>query len=228
MQLKFDRYLAEFIGTFFLVFTIGLNVLQNTALAPVSIGSMLMVLVFATGSISGAHFNPAVTLGILATQGKSKDALTLYDAFFYCITHCFASFFAGMLYYWILGATFTFQPGHGFTAVDAIAAELLFTAALVYVVLSTATTMEDKNNNYFGLAIGFTLMSAAFAIGDISGCCLNPAVAFGVMMSNHHHTGGGLEYFMMYTTVPLVGALLAAGLFRLVRRAEYTQRGQLP
>jgi len=221
-----SAYMSEFIGTYFLVFTIGMNVLQNTALAPISIGAILMVLVFATGPVSGAHFNPAVTLGVLVSQpriekGKSSNLISGADAGIYMLVQCLAAFLGGMMYYWVLGATFTFQPGVGFTVYDAILAELLFTTALVFVILNTASSKQDEGNNYFGLAIGFTLMSAAFAIGGVSGCCLNPAVAFGVMLSNVVHTGTGGKYFLLYTIVPFLGGIFGAILFRIVRAAEY-------
>jgi len=221
VELKLESYVSEFIGTFFLVFTVGMNVLQNTALAPVSIGAILMVLVFATGSVSGAHFNPAVTLGVLASQPGRANQIKVVDALIYVAVHIAASLLAGFMYYWVLGATFTFQPGAGYSAVDAGMAELLFTTALVFVVLNTATTQQDNHNQYYGLCIGFTLMAAAFAIGSVSGCCLNPAVAFGVMVTNHYHTGTGMKYLLLYLVVPCVGALLAAVLFRIVRMAEY-------
>jgi aquaporin Z len=230
-ELKVESYVSEFIGTFFLVFTIGMNVLQNTALAPVSIGSILMVMVFATGSVSGAHFNPAVTLGVLCSQPRSSSKDTQIDvvsALIYIVVHMLGSLFAGFMYYWVLGATFTFQPGTGYGVVDAAMAELLFTTALVFVVLNTATTQQDNHNQYYGLAIGFTLMSAAFAVGSVSGCCLNPAVAFGVMFSHYYHTGTGLKYFLLYMIIPCVGAMLAATLFRIVRRAEYRSARELP
>jgi aquaporin Z len=228
-ELKLESYVSEFIGTFFLVFTIGLNVLQNTALAPVSIGAILMVMVFATGSVSGAHFNPAVTLGVLASQSKDRKLIGPLDAVVYCLVHLAAALLAGFMYYWVLGATFTFQPGTGYNVMDAALAELLFTTALVFVVLNTATTQQDSSNQYYGLAIGFTLMSAAFAVGAVSGCALNPAVAFGVMASNYYHTGTGMKYFLLYMIVPFAGSLLAAGLFRVVRQAEYQKaRNELP
>merc|ERR1719498_2350703 len=105
--------------------------------------------------------------------------------------------------------------------VDAVLVEIMFTCALVFVVLSVATTMQDTNNHYYGLAIGFTVLSAAFACGGISGCSLNPAVTFGVMISHLIATGGGMQYFLLYFVCPFVGAALAAGCFMVVRRAEY-------
>merc|ERR1719398_697035 len=102
------------------------------------------------------------------------------------------------MYYLVLGATFTLHPGSGYGDLDAVVVEILFTAALVFVVLNVATTSQDTNNHYYGLAIGFTVMAAAFACGSISGCSLNPAVTFGVMVSNMIHTGTGLSYFPLY------------------------------
>jgi len=215
-----ESYVSEFIGTFFLVFTVGLNVLQNTTLAPLSIGSILMVMIFATGSVSGAHFNPAVTCGILLS---GRNQITMVDAAVYTVVQLLGGLCAGLMYYWVMGATFTMHPGAGYGAIDAIIVEVLFTAALVFVVLNVATTKQDSNNYYYGLAIGFTVMSAAFACGSISGCSLNPAVTFGVMITNLIHTGGGMGYFALYFCSPLVGAVAAVGLFRAIRTAEYAK-----
>lgn len=215
--------MSEFVGTFFLVLTVGLNVLQNAALAPVAIGSILMVMIFATGSVSGGHFNPAVTLGVVLCGPKAN--LNHAVAGVYVIVQIFAGFIASMVYYGILGATFTLAPGPGYSAIDAAVAETLFTAALVFVVLNVAVSTQSEGNHYYGLAIGFTVMSAAFAIGGISGCSLNPAVTFGVMLSHAVHAGGsGLGYFPLYFLAPLLGSVIGAGLFRVVRGAEFRKR----
>lgn len=220
MERLSEAWFSEFFGTFFLVLTVGFNVLQNAVLAPVAIGSILMVMIFATGSVSGAHFNPAVTVGLLAS---GRQQIHPVDACFYIAAQIAGAVTAGAIYWWVLGATFTLAPGEaaGYTWVDALICEILFTAALVFVVLNVATTSEDANNQYFGLAIGFTVMSSAFAIGKISGCSLNPAVTTGVMLTHLFHMGAGLTYFALYLCGPLLGALLAAGLFRAVRGAEY-------
>merc|ERR1719217_994974 len=168
--------------------------------------------------MSGAHFNPAVTVGVLA---GGRQQIHPVDACFYIAAQILGALTAGAVYWWVLGATFTLQPGAKFGWIDAVVAEILFTAALVFVVLNVATTAEDANNQYFGLAIGFTVMSAAFAIGGISGCSLNPAVTFGVMISNVIATGGGMQFFLLYFFCPFIGGALAAGFFMIVRRAEY-------
>lgn len=219
-----EAYISEFVGTFFLVLTIGFNVLQNTALAPVSIGCILMAMIFATGKVSGGHFNPAVTLGVYCRGDQIDQA----SALGYVAAQLLGGLCAGMVYFSILGSTFTFGPGvgHGLAAVCIV--ETLFTAALVFVVLSVATTQQDKGNWYFGLAIGFTVMSAAFAIGPISGCSLNPAVTVGVLFSNFVHTGYlRISILLVYTVAPIFGSLLAVMFFQVIREQEYKSQ-QLP
>lgn len=212
-----EAYVSEFIGTFFLVLTVGFNVLQNTALAPISIGAILMAMIFATGKVSGGHFNPAVTLGVYC-RGKIDGS----SAAGYVATQLAAGLVAGCVYLNILGASFTLGPGVGYTMAAVCIVEVIFTAALVFVVLSVATTAQDEGNWYFGLAIGFTVMAAAFAIGPISGCSLNPAVAFGVMFSNFLHTGYlRISVLILYMIAPVFGSLLAFGFFQIIREQEY-------
>lgn len=212
-----EAYVSEFVGTFFLVLTIGFNVLQNTALAPISIGAMLMVMIFATGKVSGGHFNPAVTLGVYARGNITGDCACAY-----AMTQLLAGLVAGCCYLSILGASFSLGPGIGYTLGSVCIVEVLFTTALVFVVLSVATTMQDDGNWYFGLAIGFTVMAAAFAIGPISGCSLNPAVAVGVLMSNFLHTGSlRVSILLVYMITPLIGSLIAIVLFQIIREQEY-------
>jgi len=216
MELKIEACISEFVGTFFLVLTIGYNVLQRTALAPISIGAMLMAMIFATGRVSGGHFNPAVTLGVLL-RGK-VDSLT---ATAHVGSQLLGGLLAGCVYTQVLGASFTIGPGLGYAMTEAMVVEILFTAALVFVVLSVATTQQDEGNWYYGLAIGFTVMASAFAIGPISGCSLNPAVTFGVMISHLLHTGHmSLYILLLYTFANLLGALLAYLLFYIVRSVE--------
>jgi len=169
------RYVVEFTGTFFLLFVIGLCAIKPSgfgAMAPLAIGSILMIMVYAGGYISGAHYNPAVTLGVWM-RGKCATK----DVPFYMLAQILGASLASLLAVKIKG-------GHLILAatpniLNALLVEFFFTFALVYVVLNVATSEKTSGNSYYGLAIGFTLMTAAYAIGNISVCAINPAVAIG-------------------------------------------------
>jgi aquaporin Z len=171
-----NKYIAEFIGTFFLVLTIGCTGIGASAgvIAPLAIGAALMVMVFAGGHISGAHYNPAVTLGVLI-RGKLKAA----DVIPYWIAQCVAAGVAAIVVCKILRAGVAVTPIAPKLG-PALLAEFLFTFALVYVVLNAATAEGTSGNSFYGLAIGMTVMTGAFAVGDISGGAFNPAVAIGI------------------------------------------------
>lgn len=172
------KYLVEFIGTFFLVFTVGATVISPGAgpLAPIAIGASLMIMVFAGGHVSGGHFNPAVTLAVFI-RGKcdAKDVVP------YWIAQIAAAFVAS----WIVlklkmpGAA---QPLVLVGWQPAFVAEFLFTFALCWVVLNVATSKGTMGNSYYGVAIGMTVMTGAFAVGGISGGAFNPAVATGISL----------------------------------------------
>jgi len=171
-----NKYIAEFIGTFFLVLTIGCTGIGASAgvIAPLAIGAALMVMVFAGGHISGAHYNPAVTLGVLI-RGRLKAA----DVIPYWIAQCVAAAVAAIVVSKILRAGVPVTPIAPKLG-PALLAEFLFTFALVYVVLNAATAEGTSGNSFYGLAIGMTVMTGAFAVGDISGGAFNPAVAIGI------------------------------------------------
>ncbi|GII05709.1 MIP/aquaporin family protein [Planobispora takensis] len=198
-------YITEFIGTFFLVFTVGTTVLAGVALAPLAIGAVLMVMVYAGGHISGGHYNPAVTLAVLL-----RGRITLADAVPYWIVQLTAGFVAAVLAAFVAGPTRAeaLSPS-GRDLAAAIVAEALFTFALAYVVLNVATSRDHPGNGFYGLAIGFTVAAGAFAVGGVSGGVFNPAVALGAA------TMGLLAWPMMWIwpAAELLGGALAAGLF---------------
>src|SRR5579863_4289322 len=169
-----NKYIAEFIGTFFLVLTIGCVVVGNGAgaLAPLAIGSALMVMIYAGGHISGGHYNPAVTLGVwIRGRCETRDVLP------YMVAQLVGAGLAAVVTRFLVGA----PKGAALAPalVPAFVAEFLFTFALVFVVLNTATVKSKAGNSFYGLAIGFTVMVGAFAVGSVSGGAFNPAVAFG-------------------------------------------------
>lgn len=169
------RYLVEFIGTFFLVFTVGMTVIEPGAgaMAPLAIGSVLMVMVYAGGHVSGAHYNPAVTLAALV-----RRAIGPADAVAYWIAQAVAGLVAAMLVGYLKAGAAVAPIEHAVVA--SLLAEVLFTFALCWVVLMTATATATEGNSYFGLAIGFTVLVGAYAVGGISGGAFNPAVALGI------------------------------------------------
>lgn len=176
------KLIVEFIGTFFLIFTIGMTVAKPGdagALAPLAIGSALMVMIFAGGHISGAHYNPAVTLAV-TMRGKCTWA----EAIPYWVAQFLAGVVAAAVVLFIKGAASgapeaaaSLAPTYSTGAM--LLVEFLFTFALAYVVLNVATAKGTAGNSFYGLAIGFTVLVGAFAVGPVSGGAFNPAVAVG-------------------------------------------------
>jgi aquaporin Z len=175
------KYAAEAIGTFFLVFTVGAAVGAGSVFAPLAIGAVLMVMVYAGGHISGGHYNPAVTLSVLV-----RGRIAVRDAFMYWIVQFGAGLLAAAVVRGIVDparstTTVTMAlTGHALLA--AFVVELLFTFALCHVVLNVATSKSHRDNSYFGLAIGFTVLAGAFAVGEISGGAFNPSVTVGAAL----------------------------------------------
>ena len=169
------KYAVEFIGTFFFVLTVGLTVIEPGAglAAPLAIGSVLMVMVYAGGHISGGHYNPAVTLAVWM-RGRCSSS----DAPFYMIAQWVAAAAAGLLALYLKGMPeiAPMTPN----VVYALIVEFLFTFALAYVVLNSATSKNTAGNSFYGLAIGFTVVIAAYSAGSISGGAFNPAIALGI------------------------------------------------
>jgi aquaporin Z len=206
-----NKYIAEFIGTFFLVLTIGCTAIGHGAgpLAPLAIGSALMVMIFAGGHISGGHFNPAVTLGVwLRGKCEAKDVVP------YMIFQIMGATLAASIVKFLKGgvAVAPLQPA----TFPALLAEFLFTFALVYVVLNVATAKGTVGNSFYGLAIGFTVLVGAFSVGNISGGVFNPAVAAGISVM-------GLSSWTniwIYVVADFTGAAVAAGAFRALNQTD--------
>jgi aquaporin Z len=171
------KLVAEAIGTFFLVFTVGQVVLEPGAgpLAPLAIGFVLAVMIYATGHVSGGHLNPAVTLGVFLRGKATATELAGYWA-----VQVLAGILAAITVLYLKGDV---APAvSALPVLPALLAEFLFTFALVFVVLNVATTEGTKGNSYFGFAIGGTVLVGAYAVGSISGAAFNPAVAVGAVL----------------------------------------------
>jgi aquaporin Z len=200
------RYAQELIGTFFLVLTIGCTGIAAGpgVIPPLAIGSILMVMIYAGGHISGGHYNPAVTLGVFM-RGRCAAA----DVIPYMAAQVLGAIGAAAVALFFK----TGQAAAPFVARSvpaALGAEFLFTFALVYVVLNTATAAATKGNSYFGLAIGFTVLVGAFAVGDISGGAFNPAVAVGATVMGLFSP----STIWIYLAADLLGGAVAALTFK--------------
>jgi aquaporin Z len=204
------KYATEFIGTFFLVLTIGLTVTAKLPIAPLAIGASLMVMVYMGGHISGAHYNPAVSLAVLL-RGK----LTSAEFVPYVVTQVLGALVAAGAVLAITGKTFAPSPGEGVSAVQALLVEFLYTFALALVVLNVATSPLTSGNSFYGLAIGFTVVVAAFAGGSISGGAFNPAVGIGPTIVHALMGGGSWEHVWLYIVGPLAGGAGAATVYRM-------------
>merc|ERR1719253_2571205 len=129
-----------------------------------------MVMVFSAGSVSGAHFNPAVSFAVyLSSHRAGRRLLTATQLFFYCLVQCVGAWCAGLTYYGMTGKTVTLRPVGKYTGGSAMVCEFWYSMVLCYVVLNVATTKRQEDNQYSGLAIGFTVVAAALAVGGISG-----------------------------------------------------------
>lgn len=238
---------AEFVGTFILCFTVCSDSVGSSKLASISVASSLMVSVYALGSVSGANFNPAVSLGLCFAAWTGHGDLDVNLSLMYMVVQLVAGAAAcvscGALWHSDLGsgssggsgladvhvgkASPLGSPGD-FGDASVFAAEVFFTALLMFVVLSVATCNDQareqtrEKNFYFALSIGFVIMAGATAIGNISGCSLNPAVsyaisAFAVVFGKTPLTVS-MGWFFFYSSAELVGAVLAVLLFRVCRQ----------
>ena len=218
-----NKYLTEFVGTFFLVLTIGLSVLGGTPMAPLAIGAVLMVMVYMGGHVSGGHYNPAVSLAVWL-RGK----LDARDIVPYMTMQVLGAVAAAAVVYAVLGRTFAPAPGESVSAVGALLVEVLYTTALCLVVLHSATAPQTTGNSFYGLAIGFTVAAGAFAGGAISGGAFNPAVGIGpILVSAIFGSSGALGHLWLYLLGPFLGGFLAAAVYRLQQPAEATPQEAL-
>jgi len=222
-------YLIETLGTFFLTLTIGLNVVEiannpdAAQHAPLAIGSALMVLVFFGGHLSGAHYNPAVTIGAKLTF---RDHIGWIQSGLYIFCQVAGAIIAGIVYWKITDTTFEFQPGPDYSDLKAIIVESIYTFLLVSVMINTATTTSQMGNSFFGLAIGFTVLTAGYSIGYISGAVLNPAVATGAAVVNaiNNNDISSMKHLWIYWLAPGIGGIIAGAVFRITNAKEWQVR----
>lgn len=208
MSVTVRNALAEGLATLLFVFAIIAAINNSGDFTPLVIGFTLMVLVFATGHMSGGHVNPAVSFGAFL-----RGALSAGDLVAYII----AQLIGGALGAFLAGVLFT-RPAAPMELDlgPAFLVEALFTFLLVYVVLNTATSKDHTGNSFYGLAIGTTVFIGASTVGGISGGAFNPAVALGLAVSGQF----AWSTLWLYFVAALVGAVLAAIIFRLLNSED--------
>ncbi len=203
------RYVTEFLGTYFLVLFIGLAVVPASSFAPLTIGLGLTVLVYMGGPVSGAHYNPAVTIAFRVQGHMRSNDLVPYLAVQFAGA-ALATLTVGL----ILGTTFAPAPDPEASVLAVLAVEFLFTFLLMLVILNVAVPEEVQGNHYYGVAIGFTIAAAAFAGGAISGGAYNPAVGLGTALA---HGFAGHEW--VYLVGPVAGSVASVPVFALQQRS---------
>jgi len=208
-----SRLWSEAIGTYILVFTVGLNVLGHSKAGAFSIAAALTCMIYATGDVSGGHFNPAVTVGVELCGRKIAD---WSEASKYIGAQLAGAVLAACSYALVhKGSTFPLGPGIGHDWVSVAVAEFVFTFVLVLVVLCVAVHEKANAPEYVGLIIGSCVTVGGFAVGGISGGALNPAVAAGIAFV--HIMGGGLFWkSIVYGIFQLAAGVAAAKVFGVV------------
>jgi aquaporin Z len=203
---RWPKLLTELVGTFGFFTVIALSGGAGS-LAPLAIGGALMAMVYMGGHVSGAHYNPAVTLAVFLR--RKIDALDLAS---YWAVQLVGGVLAFVFGYLVSGKTPGIHPAHNAATASALALELVFTAALALVVLNVAVTRATQGNSFYGLAIGFTIVVAAFTAGPISGGAFNPALGFGATLGGALFAGGSWTDLWIYIVGPLIGGAVGAGI----------------
>ncbi len=204
---------VEFIGTFFLSLTICLAAAHGLAgeLAPFAIASILMVLIYSGAHVSGAHYNPVVTISIWIRGASEKS-----EVFPYILAQLFGGALAALVTSnLIITGSYheefpldSFDPTNSQTSAIIIC-EMLFTFALVFVILNVATSERNQGNGYFGVAISFVVLAGALTVGSISLASFNPAVTTSLIILGKMSLGD----IWLHLTPQLIGGISAAYLF---------------
>eukprot|EP00440_Ansanella_granifera_P076143 gb/GFBE01082636.1/.p1 GENE.gb/GFBE01082636.1/~~gb/GFBE01082636.1/.p1 ORF type:complete len:460 (+),score=112.29 gb/GFBE01082636.1/:1-1380(+) len=218
------RGVAEFIGAFLPFFTVGFNVLAGTAVyGGISLAAVLTVLTYALAGVSGANFNPAVSLSLYMSKKLGGPGIDEKIAGLYMGVQLVAGLCSGLCFVNLFWDSFKLGPGAGFSWVDACACEFLYSGLLCFVVLNTTAARKyaSEGNHFYGLAIGAMALAGSYAAGPVSGGLLNPAVTIGVDIAG---AGRGFGKSLIYAFFQLLGGAVAAYLFKLVRPEDFDEQ----
>lgn len=206
------KLLTEFLGTFLFMSVIALSGGAGP-LAPLAIGAGLTAMVYMGGHVSGAHYNPAISLAFFLRRRIGGLELGTY-----WVAQLAGGALAFLFGYLLTGQAGGIHPGRHVYPLSALAVETAFTLALSLVVLNVAATRATQGNSFYGLAIGFTVAAGAFAGGPISGGAFNPAVGFGATLTAATLGSGGFGDLWLYVAGPIAGAAIGAAVHLLQER----------
>lgn len=210
------KYFAEAVGTFSLVFVgCGAIVINETGIGDIGLvgisaafGLIIMVMIYSFGNVSGAHFNPAVTISFLAAK-----KIRLKDAIFYIAAQIIGGIIAAIILkymfpsYLTLGVT---SPSG--SILQTYVMEIILTFFLMTVILNVSTGHMEKGI-MAGIAIGATVFIGALIGGSVSGASMNPARSLAPAI-----VSGNYSYILIYITAPIIGALLSLPLFKIIQQ----------
>lgn len=220
------KYVYEFIGTFFLVTVVGMVIIEPGAaalgFAPLAIGTVLAVMIFAGGHVSGGHYNPAVSLAVFIRG--DKQAFTFGNMIAYWVVQLIAGFIGALLVLYLKGTVATANAvtmvvptvNVAGVMIPALIVEFLGTFALTYTVLNVATAKGTSGNSFYGWAIGMAVLAGAYAFGAITGGAFNPAVALGITQMGVTPWAS----IWIYWVPQLLAGIIAAFVFRAAHPGE--------
>jgi len=197
---------AEFVGTFVLVATAGS---ASGVTAPIAVGSALMVMVYAFGSVSGGILNPAVAIAVLLHGTPQWD---LQKLVFFIAAETAGAVCGAAYALTVSKSPVLLGPGAGFTGYGVFIAEAIYTGMLTLVVLRVACSYTPPDQEYFGLAIGFVIVAGGYAVSHISGAIFNPAATIGFAVWSQQSGW----WWLVYIGSQIFGALVATVINRFV------------
>jgi len=199
------KYLVEFLGTFILVLTIGMVVVEPVLgyMGPLVIGAVLIGLIYAGAGISGAHYNPAVTITFWLRGVFSRTEILPY-----IISQVIAAIAAGFTVLYIKGGPLV--ETMDLNVVPTFLVEYIFTLLLCFVILIVATSPKTKGNRYYGVAIGMVVITGAYFAGGISGGAFNPAVAAGFITMGT----ASIQHIWIFVLANILGGITAPVLYK--------------
>jgi len=242
---SYPMYLAEFLGTMLYSMTFAITTEPNTIvehtsntgpavsinesyfIAPIAVGFIVIAMIYAFGHISGAHFNPAITVAVWI-----RGFITPIDAAIFILVQLLGALCGSMLA-WIITDTVPFiMPGtdsdDGVPQGRCLMAEIIYSFAICMVVINVATTESQRGNFFYGVSIGMTVASGLASVQKISGGCFNPAIGTALSITHSFKDHGTIQYIWIYLLGPVIGAVLAGFSFYVINSKEVEQAKLIP